>query len=74
MTDDNKRRFLAGYHEFKSGKATVMIGSSPKLVSQLEMMSDKKIASQMLEKSLETRAISSELFDDKLTNLIEVYG
>jgi hypothetical protein len=71
--DDETKEFLASTAEFKNGKATVMIGSSPKLVSQLNDGDKKILAGQMLEKkSLEARAISSQTFDDKLTNLISM--
>ncbi len=69
--DPELQEFIANTAEFKDGKATIMIGQDPKLVSQLKASDIKTLQEQQKEKaSLEKRAKESQTFDDKLTNMI----
>ena len=57
----------------KKGKAVIQLESGPKLVSQLNASDKKSLDALMKEKaSLEKRAMESQTFDDKLTNLINM--
>jgi hypothetical protein len=57
----------------KNGKAEITLNGEPKLVSALTRADKKALEAQIAEKaSLEERAIASQTFDDKLTNLINM--
>jgi hypothetical protein len=57
----------------KNGKAVIQLESGPKLVNQLNASDKKSLDALMKEKaSLEKRAMESQTFDDKLTNLINM--
>ena len=57
----------------KNGKAEITLNGEPKLVSALTRADKKALDAQIKEKaSLEERAIQSQTFDEKLTNLINM--
>jgi hypothetical protein len=69
--DPEMQKFIENSAVLEDGKATIQLESGPKLVSQLNASDKKSLDALMKEKaSLEKRAMESQTFDDKLTNLI----
>lgn len=72
--DDETKEYLSNTSTFKDGKAYIELNGSPKLVSDLSNADKSLLASQVKEsKSLAQRAKDSQTFDDKLTNLINMF-
>ena len=72
MTEDEKE-FITNKAIFdKNGKATIMIGAKPKLLSQLDDQDRNLLAAQMKEtQSMRERAEQSKTFDEQVTYLID---
>ena len=75
MNDDMKE-FLANTAEFKNGKAVIDVEGNgvQTMVSQLTKAQQETLKSRAQEeKTLKERAKASQTFDDKLTNLINMF-
>jgi hypothetical protein len=69
--DKDTQEFIANTATFKDGKATIMIGSTPKLVSQLTSADQTALKTQITQKaSMKEMADQSLNFDEKFTGLI----
>ncbi len=73
--DPDTKDFIAATSQLdKNGKATIEINGNPKLVSLLNQADQTALNAQVkAKKSLEERAKASQTFDDKLTNLINMF-
>jgi hypothetical protein len=65
------QEFIANTSEFKDGKATIMIGDNPKLLSALTGKDKEILSSQMKQKAdMKERAKQALTFDEALTNMV----
>jgi hypothetical protein len=65
------QEFIANTSEFKDGKATILIGDNPKLISALTTQDKKLLEANRIEKaSMKKRAEDSLTFDEAFTNFI----
>lgn len=73
--DEDTKKFIETTAEFNDkGEAEITIGANKKLVSQLTNMDKTALDAMIAEKAtLKKRAESAQTFDEKLTNLINLF-